>query len=217
MNYIAHLTAVMERISDDDKLNPCHVSLYLALFQFWNMNRFNNPISINRTEVMAVSKIGSKTTYHKCLKELHERKFIEYLPSHNPMKGSLINLYIFGTAVGKSSVQVAKQAVGQEVVPSINTKKNKKKSSFYIPTIEEVKMFFEDPIEAEKFNNYYSANGWKVGGKTPMKNWQAAARNWMLNARKFNAVNSTKEKRNPLSNGAGHLHVEPGKDYTTPL
>ena len=48
MNYIAHLTAVMERIAQDDRLNPSHVSLYLALFQFWNMNRFKNTISIHR-------------------------------------------------------------------------------------------------------------------------------------------------------------------------
>ena len=65
MNYIAHLTAVMERIAQDERLNPSHVSLYLALFQFWNMNRFKNPISIHREDTMRLSKIGSKNTYHK--------------------------------------------------------------------------------------------------------------------------------------------------------
>lgn len=32
--------------------------------------------------------------------------------------------------------------------------------------------------EGEKFFNYYESNGWKVG-KNPMKNWKAAAANWM--------------------------------------
>lgn len=33
-------------------------------------------------------------------------------------------------------------------------------------------------IEAETFFDHFESNGWKVGGKAPMKNWQAAARNW---------------------------------------
>lgn len=31
---------------------------------------------------------------------------------------------------------------------------------------------------AANFWDYYESNGWKVGGKAPMKNWQAAARGW---------------------------------------
>ena len=30
-------------------------------------------------------------------------------------------------------------------------------------------------MEADKFYNYFSSNGWLVGGKTPMKDWRAAA------------------------------------------
>lgn len=32
--------------------------------------------------------------------------------------------------------------------------------------------------EAERFADYYNANGWKVG-KNPMKDWKAAVRNWL--------------------------------------
>lgn len=31
--------------------------------------------------------------------------------------------------------------------------------------------------EAQRFTDYYTANGWKVG-RNPMKDWKAAARNW---------------------------------------
>ena len=124
MNYIAHLTAVMERIAQDDRLNPSHVSLYLALFQFWNMNRFKNTISIHREDTMRLSKIGSKNTYHKCISELSQWGFFLYCPSHNPMKGSTVKMYKFGTSsgtttrtsTGTTSVQVPVQAL----VPSIN-------------------------------------------------------------------------------------------------
>jgi hypothetical protein len=39
-------------------------------------------------------------------------------------------------------------------------------------------------IEAEKFVNYYTSNGWKVG-KNPMKSWGAAANNWITNTKQY--------------------------------
>lgn len=49
------------------------------------------------------------------------------------------------------------------------------------PTVEQVKEYAAKAglnLDAERFVDYYTANGWKVGGRTPMKDWQAAARNW---------------------------------------
>ena len=70
MNYIKHLTGFFNRIALENSLNPTHISLYLSLFQCWNVNRFKNPITISRDEMMKGSKIASKATYHKCIKEL---------------------------------------------------------------------------------------------------------------------------------------------------
>jgi hypothetical protein len=95
MNYIKHLTGFFEKVAIDKSLNPTHVSLYIALFQFWNCNRFKNPISISRDEVMRISKISSKATYHKCLKNLHSLGYINYEPSYNPFKGSHVYLFNF--------------------------------------------------------------------------------------------------------------------------
>ncbi len=219
MNYIAHLTAVMERIAQDERLNPSHVSLYLALFQFWNMNRFKNPISIHREDTMRLSKIGSKNTYHKCISELSQWGFFLYCPSHNPMKGSTVKMYKFGTSsgtttgttTGTTSVQVPVQAL----VPSINntninklSKQNKQRESkknFTPPTLEEVLNFFKEQKfpteEAEPFFLYYQANGWLVG-KVKMKDWQSAARNWILRSKKFQA-----EKNGKLT--LHQLHAKP--------
>lgn len=95
MNYIKHLTGFFEKVALDRTLNPTHISLYIALFQFWNCNRFKNPISISRDEVMRISKISSKATYHKCLKNLHSLGYINYQPSYNPFKGSHVILFNF--------------------------------------------------------------------------------------------------------------------------
>ena len=39
-------------------------------------------------------------------------------------------------------------------------------------------------IEAEKFVNYYTSNGWKVG-KNPMKSWTHAVNNWITNTKQY--------------------------------
>ena len=37
--------------------------------------------------------------------------------------------------------------------------------------------------ECEKFFDHFESNGWKQGGKTPMRDWKASFRNWMRNAK----------------------------------
>jgi len=95
MNYIKHLTGFFDRIIQDRSLNPTHISLYIALFQFWNINRFQNPISITRDEVMRICKISSKATYHKCMRDLNDKGYVKYEPSFNPYKGSMVILFDF--------------------------------------------------------------------------------------------------------------------------
>lgn len=58
---------------------------------------------------------------------------------------------------------------------------------FKKPTLEELQIYFRergctDEQEPIKFANYYESNGWRVG-KSPMKDWQAAARNWLMRCR----------------------------------
>ena len=95
MNYIKHLTGFFDKVIQDRHLNPTHISLYIALFQQWNVNRFQNPISITRDEMMRISKIASKATYHKCIRELNDKGFLKYDPSFNPYRGSMVFLFNF--------------------------------------------------------------------------------------------------------------------------
>ncbi len=315
MNYIKHLTGFFEKVAIDKTLNPTHVSLYVALFQFWNCNRFKNPISISRDEVMRINKISSKATYHKCLKNLHSLGYINYEPSYNPFKGSHVYLFNFSDDLKpipksdkktSSNSELVFELVNEQVVNKLYTssetgteqalvsyinninntnitnnqniskivnldeqaKKNQidddflknidieempfafadtdknqtesgrqkekscaKKEMFstfadtdenqtekgrqkeIVPSIENVKAYFLEnnfpEIEAIKFFNYFSSNGWLVGGKTPMVNWKAAAENWILNAPKFIS--------NEQPNRAKHLNTGTEKDYSEPL
>jgi hypothetical protein len=254
MNYIKQLSNAIERFAEDDRLNTAHVSLYLALFQLWNLNRFKNPISINRAEVMKISKIGSKGTYHRCLNDLSNWFYLKYEPSHNPLKGSVVYMFNFETSIEQVPIQVkgqlAIQIAGQVSEPSINSNKQKvnenkpnskelvniqnkneenfnfkkeadaKHQDFQNPKVksaipknlEEVETYFlekEKPkSESNKFFNHYEANGWLVG-KNKMKNWRAAANNWMANIGKYD--------NKPKKEKTTYLHVDQDKDYSIPL
>lgn len=99
---------------------------------------------------------------------------------------------------------------------------NKPKREIFIPpSLDEVKAFFKEKnktdLEAEKFFNHFESNGWLVGGKSKMKNWQAAARNWISRSEEYaktssGSLSSSKGKPRP-----GNLNVNQNKDYSVPL
>lgn len=97
MNYIKLLNAAFEKFYFDDRLNPTHISLYMALFQEWNSSRFASYFFVNRRDLMSASKIGSKSTYHRCITDLNAWGYLEYFPSNNPYKGSKIKMSIIRT------------------------------------------------------------------------------------------------------------------------
>lgn len=268
MNYIRHLTGFFEKVTQDRLLNATHISLYIAIFQFWNLNRFRNPISISRDELMRISKISSKATYHKCLKLLHAHGYLRYEPSYNPYRGSHVFLFNFADDIRPEAKKEARaapkfepideqvanrQQSGSEqvdeqlMVPSINNTNNSnipneeneetpaqkfdeerhaldvgtddpkekssaKKEKVIQPQLEIVLAFFAiegypEP-EARKFFNYYQSNGWLIGGKAPMADWHAAARNWMLNVPKYETHDTP---------AARHFDTGAGKNYSEPL
>ncbi|MBX2900274.1 MAG: hypothetical protein KF775_11520 [Cyclobacteriaceae bacterium] len=265
MNYIRHLLAFFDRVALDERLNPTHISLYMALFQYWNYNRFQSPISISRSEMMAVSKIHAKATYHKVIKELHEYGLIIYRPSYNPFRGSEVELvqwadnlesnkfkeetstcseneltvnqylpkistatvpineppykHINNTNIAYATSPKIEQANGQDKKVNGQSKNGIHKKiasgaarsiSQIPPQLHEVEIYFDEinstKLEGQKFFNYFQSNGWKVGGRAPMKDWRAAARNWLLNAAAF------KPKQKTIS-----LHTTTVKDYGEPL
>tara|TARA_R110002124_G_scaffold170518_5_gene338002 strand:+ start:16180 stop:16845 length:666 start_codon:yes stop_codon:yes gene_type:complete len=218
VNYIKHLKGVFIQFSKDSRLNPTHISLYVALFQIWNSNRFMEEFYINREEIMSFSKIGSKSTYHKCIKELNHWKYIIYYPSHNPFKGSKIKMFNFETS-SKQVVDSHSPNNGQALV-SINKhiETNKNINKLDKPKNEkEVIDFFKKEnwpkIEAQKFYNHYMGIGWKVGGKTKIVNWQATAKNWMLKAEEI----KRKETQKSVSQNQDNLKISKNKNYNEPL
>lgn len=75
-----------------------------------------------------------------------------------------------------------------DITNNIKNIDKKKPKNFIKPTLEQVKAYVTlngYVMDAEQFYDYYESNGWKVG-KSPMKSWEAAIRNWVRNEKKYN-------------------------------
>lgn len=86
------LTTFYNRILDDHRIGPVHISLYMAIFHLYHSGAFVNPVPVNRALLMDLSKIRGLATYHKCIKELQSQGYIQYMPSHHSRKPSYIFL-----------------------------------------------------------------------------------------------------------------------------
>jgi len=92
MEEVKQLTSFFAAIREDNRIGTSHISLYMALFQFYNLNKFENPILVNRLAIMRTAKIYGLATYHKCIKDLVEFGYILYMPSYNPGLSTCIHM-----------------------------------------------------------------------------------------------------------------------------
>lgn len=88
--------------------------------------------------------------------------------------------------------QNVNQDVKQDVKPPVNqdvhnrtriTKKQRNNSVFSPPTVDEVQAYITEKgytVDAERFVDYYTANGWKVG-RSKMVDWRRTVNNWQRN------------------------------------
>ncbi|MBN8837146.1 MAG: hypothetical protein J0I09_07805 [Sphingobacteriia bacterium] len=79
--------------STDTRITHLHICVYMALFQYWHLNGFQNPVQVSRRQIMLAAKV-KRTTYHKCIKDLHNYGYIEYLPSYHPLLGSAVYMQV---------------------------------------------------------------------------------------------------------------------------
>ncbi|WP_153800889.1 hypothetical protein [Foetidibacter luteolus] len=92
MLYNAQLTKFFVSVVKDGRITSEHITIYMALFQLWNLNKFINPISVTRKEVTELVKITQPSIYNRCMKELAAFGYIEYVQSFHPVLGSLVHL-----------------------------------------------------------------------------------------------------------------------------
>lgn len=84
-----------------------------------------------------------------------------------------------------------------DTLSSDDDKSNRARTTrFTPPSVDEVAEYVRSrgsSIDAERFVDYYSANGWKVG-KNPMRDWKAAVRTWEQRRKEETGEQPTKQE-----------------------
>ena len=130
------------------------------------------------------------------------------------------------------AVEVAAEAQPASIVPAAEAKTEpaapkpatrRRTPPMQRPTVWEVENFCRTQglqlVDAQRFVDYYEANGWKVG-RNPMRSWQAAARNWQRRELQYQqpaamaAINQTNLFTEPnCANNHEHSYaVQPAHD-----
>ena len=77
--------------------------------------------------------------------------------------------------------QMVAKRLPQDSIGKVSIDKNNNICKFTKPSLEELTTYIKEKnlnVDAEAFIDYYDSNGWKVGGKAPMKDWKATCRRW---------------------------------------
>lgn len=124
-------------------------------------------------------------------------------------------------AAAVEAVEVAAEAKAAPAAPKPATRR--RTPPMQRPTVWEVENFCRTQglqlVDAQRFVDYYEANGWKVG-RNPMRSWQAAARNWQRREMQYQqpaamaAINQTNLFTEPnCANNHEHSYaVQPAHD-----
>lgn len=99
-------------------------------------------------------------------------------------------------AVNQNTYQrVPQVSIGQDSIDKVSVKRERKadkppRPRFTPPSEDDAIAYFceqgSSAVEAKSFIDYFTANGWKIGGRASMKDWQAAARNWIRRTGQYN-------------------------------
>jgi hypothetical protein len=79
-------------ISNDPRIGCTHIGLFAAILYYWQVKGYTLPIRAYAHEIMPLSKISASTTYHKCIRDLHDFGYILYEPSYKRNQRSCIFL-----------------------------------------------------------------------------------------------------------------------------
>ena len=116
--------------------------------------------------------------------EFIDFQYGELNPNSNVHKSVILLLQKYNLEGYMKGTQTLPDTVQDKDIVIVKEKAKAKR--FVKPTLDEVANYIQERksfkiVDAEKFFDFYSSNGWRVG-KNAMKDWKAAVRTWEKNS-----------------------------------
>lgn len=157
------------------------------------------PLEIKRGQYLtSVRKLSLRWGWgnEKTLKYLRLLENLQMIKKNSNKRRTLLtieNYDVYQNTPNTNRTQT-EQRPNTDQAQTINVKNEKENNNkrFVKPTADEVRAYCQEKgfnVDADRFVDYYESKGWVVG-KSPMKDWKAAARNWNSRAKE-----TTKQKQ----------------------
>lgn len=177
--------------------------LYLAINHCFNQidNQNENQIdNQNENAYVSVSVSESLSDISKCVLELLKKNIVckEFSNNYGGKRDGS----------GRKSMKLVKS--GQTGQNEQTENKNKTGTKRIRPSLQEVVDYCNERkngVDANKWYDYYTANGWKVG-RNPMKDWKATVRTW----EKEHPVQQTQQEPMVLVQ-EGNFYIDDSEKY----
>lgn len=176
----------------DLKLKGNELLIYACIYGF---SQAENQVFNGSLQYLADWTNSTKQGVIKCLKSLEEKQFI--FKKENFING--VKFCEYYTTKFNTPLNNVDRGIQQSLIPPVkqslpnnisnnniynnifnNKDNNIECTHFKKPTLEEVEEYCnerQNNIDPQRFIDYYTANGWKVG-RNSMKDWKAAVRTW---------------------------------------
>lgn len=196
MNYLAEIKAFYEMLELNPLSSPV-IALWHALMHIANKTGWQEEFTVAISVLMLKSGLN-ETAVKRARNRLEQDGYIEW----KSRKGNQSAIYKINSLVEQKSSkfepQIAPQSELQnepQIAPQsepINKHKQKQikevsndtKKKFEPPAVEEVQAYCHErgnSIDAQRFVDFYTANGWVQGKGKPIKDWKAVVRTWERN------------------------------------
>jgi len=246
VNYIRHLNTFFRHVRSDDRLRANDVSVYIALFQIWNMNKFESSFQVVRQEVMLLSRVGSIDTYIICIRRLHAYGYIIYQKAARRYDYSTIRINDLSRqeiwsysgpemqsdsrpdflSVPEPGIMSQSDPVSGHLNKQLNSNKLKRKTHHNNQLKYEISKSIHHAPEISEVQAFFqaAAQSNKEAGSF-FNHYEAIGWtlsnvpivNWQAAARKWINNSITLKKSGNGKLNPGNLHVEGGKNYKDPL
>ena len=185
MNYISQIRAFYDVLAVK-RLSTGQIALWHALMDRNNRNGWVEWFTVANISLELSSGL-SRQGIVKSRNALKQAGLIEFSSNGTKATSYKVTMLYSVQAGLQDSVQDSsalykpKTKTKKDILTDISMKR------FLKPTVVEIVDYClerDNGLSAQKFFDYYESKGWVVG-KSPMKDWKAAVRNWEQNSKQF--------------------------------